>query len=55
MLPTVHKVTIGSAAGLAIIFAIYSAVHQNWIMTGASVVIAGAALLYLRWFIKKNA
>ena len=52
-LTTAHKVLIGSAIGLAIVFGAFSANRQDWVMVTASFVMLIALVFYLRWFLNK--
>jgi hypothetical protein len=54
-LTTVHKVTIGSAIGLGLLFSAFSAHRHNWIIMAATLLTTAALLLYLRWFLRKTA
>ena len=53
-LTSFHKVTIGSSVALGILFAIYSAIHANWIMAAVAAVVTVGLLIYLRWFLRKS-
>jgi hypothetical protein len=54
MLTRVHKVLIGSAIGLGVVFGAFSAHRENWVMLGATVVLTAGLAFYLRWFMRKT-
>ena len=54
-LTTAHKVTIGSAIALGLLFAAFSAHRHNWIALVATSIATVALFVYLRWFLKKTA
>ncbi len=53
-LKMVHKIVIGAALGLGVIFAVYSASQSDWIMTGVSAGVTGALGVYLWKFVAKT-
>jgi len=53
MLARVHRVVIGAAIALALIFAAFSFQRGERLLAAVSAAIAVALALYLRWFSRK--